>query len=76
MFHYRKADPTIPLNNQLRKDILVMKPSLVVLFTKQNRSWFDRLFEPTISTDMSFIAKTPLLVFRKKNIKEEKYAIR
>lgn len=75
MFHYRKADPTIPLNHQLRKDVLVMKPSLVVLFTKQNRSWFDRLFEPTISTDMSFIAKTPLLVFRKKNKKEEKYAI-
>lgn len=75
MFHYRKADPTIPLNNQLRKDVLVMKPSLVVLFTKQNRSWFDKLFEPTISTDMSFIVKTPLLVFRKENKKEEKYVI-
>lgn len=65
MFHYRKIDPIYPLNGQLRDDILVMKPSLVVLFTKQNRSWFNRLFEPTISTDMSFNAKTPLLVFRK-----------
>lgn len=65
MFRYRKTDPVFPLNDQLRKDVLVMKPSLVVLFTKQNRSWFNRLFAPTMSTDMSFSAKTPLLVFRK-----------
>ncbi|SFA92562.1 Nucleotide-binding universal stress protein, UspA family [Flavobacterium swingsii] len=68
-FHYRKTNPISPLNDQLREGILVMKPSLVVLFTKQNRSWFDRLFEPTTSTDMSFNAKTPLLVFRKKTNK-------
>jgi nucleotide-binding universal stress UspA family protein len=66
MFHYRETNPVYPLNDQLRKDILLMKPSLVVLFTKQNHSWFNRLFAPTISTDMSFSAKTPMLVFRKK----------
>jgi hypothetical protein len=54
IFHYRKTDPIYPLNDQLRKDVLVMKPSLVVLFTKQNRSWFNRLFAPTISIDMPF----------------------
>lgn len=67
MFHYRKIDPIFPLNSQLREDVLAMKPSLVVLFTKQNRRWFDRLFATTTSIDMSFNAKTPMLVFRKNN---------
>lgn len=65
MFHYRKTDPLFPLNTQLRDDVLAMNPALVVLFTKQNRRWFERLFEPTTAADMYFNAKTPLLVYKK-----------
>nr|WP_294938202.1 universal stress protein [uncultured Flavobacterium sp.] len=68
MFHYRRIDPMFPLCTELREDILLMKPSMLVLFTKQNRRWFERLFEPTVALDMYFNAKTPILAFRK-NIK-------
>lgn len=64
-FHYKKLDALYPLHDHLRSVISVIKPSLVVLFTKQNRKWFDRLLLSSESTQLSFIAKVPLLVLRK-----------
>ncbi|MCS7019587.1 MAG: universal stress protein [Cytophagales bacterium] len=40
------------------------KPSLLVMFTHE-RSWFDKLFNPSISQSVAFGTKTPLLVFKK-----------
>ena len=64
-FQYKKLNAIYPLNDHLRKAITLIKPSLVVLFTKQNRNWFDRLFLPSETAELSFTAKVPLLVYRK-----------
>ncbi|WP_250631761.1 universal stress protein [Rhodoflexus caldus] len=40
------------------------KPSLLVMFTHE-RSWFDKLFNPSISQSVAFGTRTPLLVFKK-----------
>ncbi|WP_310556949.1 universal stress protein [Flavobacterium sp.] len=71
LFHYKKLNPKFTLNYHIRKDVMLIKPSLLVLFTKQNRKWFDRLFATSHSTNMSFSTKVPMLVFRK----EEKQKI-
>lgn len=64
-FYYKKLDALYPLNDHLRKTIALFKPSLVVLFTKQNRKWYDRLLISSEANEFSFTSKVPLLVFRK-----------
>jgi nucleotide-binding universal stress UspA family protein len=54
------------LTYYMERDIKKEKPSLVALFTKQNRNWFSRMFLGSNSAEMSFVTHTPLLVFRKK----------
>ncbi|MBC8157073.1 hypothetical protein H7X64_02785 [Armatimonadetes bacterium] len=41
------------------------RPSLMIMFTEQNRSLFDRIFLSSKSAEYSFNAKVPLLVFQK-----------
>jgi len=65
-FHFKKQQIEKPLSSHLRADISRLKPSLVVLFTKQNRDWFDRLFLSSEAADLAFNSSTPLLTFRKK----------
>jgi nucleotide-binding universal stress UspA family protein len=64
-FHSRKLDSGTPLLEHLEKDISKAKPSLVVLFTRQNRNWFSRLFLSSLSSELAFDTKTPMLVFKK-----------
>ncbi len=64
-FHSRKLDSGTPLLEHLEKDITKAKPSIVILFTKQNRNWFDRLFLSSLSAELAFDTKTPMLVFKK-----------
>ncbi len=64
-FHFRKLNIENTLAHHLQKDIRNSRPSLVALFTKQNRGWYDRLFLSSKSAEISFNTKTPLLVFRK-----------
>ncbi len=65
-FQYKKLNPKYTINYHIKKDVMLLKASLVVLFTKQNRKWFDRLFATHHATNMSFNTKVPLLIFRKK----------
>ena len=65
-FHYRKLDDNKSLLSHLEKDIMLAKPSIVVLFTKQNRNWFKRLLLSSLSSELAFDTKTPMLVFKKK----------
>ncbi len=67
-FHLRNLDSGDPLIKQLEIEITKSEPSLVVVFTKQNRNWFDRLVLSSLSEDLAFDTKTPMLVF-KKNLK-------
>jgi hypothetical protein len=65
-FIFRKLNIEKSLATHLRNDIQKLKPSVVLLFTKQNRDWYERVFLSSKSADLSFDTKTPLLVFRKK----------
>lgn len=65
-FHFQKLNIEHSLAQHLQRDIRKSRPSLVALFTKQNRGWYDRLFLPSKSAAISFDTKTPLLVFRKR----------
>jgi nucleotide-binding universal stress UspA family protein len=64
-FNLRPLDSGTPLLDHLEKDISRSKPSIVVLFTKQNRNWFSRLFLSSLSAELAFDTKTPMLVFKK-----------
>ena len=50
----------------LQKQIRKQKPSVLVMFTDQNQSFFQKLFLPSTSAEYSFSALVPLLIFRKK----------
>lgn len=64
-FYLRKLDSGKPLLKLIEVEIALNKPSLVVVFTKQNRDWFDRLFLSSLSEELAFDTKTPMLVFKK-----------
>lgn len=64
-FSFIKQEVDDTLSECLAKDIQKLKPSILVLFTKQNRGWFDRLFPSGISADVAFKAKVPMLIFQK-----------
>lgn len=68
-FVLRHLDLEHSLTWFIERDIKKEKPSLVALFTKQNRSWFSRFFLGSNSAELSFATHTPLLVFRK-DVKE------
>ncbi len=64
-FHFKKLHIEHSLLDHLTADIRRTKPSLIALFTKQNRNWFDRLFLSSKTAELGFDTRTPLLVFRK-----------
>jgi len=66
-FHFRKMKIDKSISEHLQNDMTNHKPSIVVLFTKQNRSWIDRLFYRNNTKEVTFDAKTPLLVLKKKS---------
>ena len=63
-----KTSPRNP-DNSLIADIEVavrtIEPSIMVMFTEQNRNWFEKIFISSKSAEYSFNAKVPLLVFHK-----------
>jgi nucleotide-binding universal stress UspA family protein len=65
-FLFKKMDALYPVNDHLERAISQMKPSLVVLFTKQDRNWYDRLVLSSKSAQLSFTSKVPLLIYRKR----------
>lgn len=65
-FCFKRQEVEFTLSEHLRKYIQKIKPQLVILFTKPNHDWYDRLFLNINSTEMAFHSKIPLLVFRKR----------
>lgn len=64
-FVLKKQNIEYSISQHLEDDIKKEKASIVILFTKQNRNWFDRLFSRHESATMAFNAQVPLLIFRK-----------
>lgn len=65
-FHFRRQEIEKTLAQHLKKEIGSIKPDLLVLFTKTNKNWFERLFPSGESKALAFNTKYPLLVYRKK----------
>ncbi len=64
-FNFINRDPDTSLVADLETAVHKMKPSIMIMFTEQNRSWFEKIFLSSKSAKYSFDAKVPLLVFRK-----------
>jgi len=63
--HFEKNDGSHSLIENLEKQIRTRKPSVVVMFTNQKRTFFQKLFLSSKAEELSFQAKVPLLVFNK-----------
>ena len=63
--HLENANPVNTLISNIESAIQKSKPSMLIMFTKQNRSFFEKIFLSSNSAEYSFTAKVPLLVFNK-----------
>jgi hypothetical protein len=53
------------LVSDIEDAIKKINPSMMIMFTEQNRNWFEKIFLSSKSAEYSFDAKVPLLVFNK-----------
>ena len=63
---YRLSDPTASLADNLQEAARSLRPSMIVMFTDQKRSWFRRLVYPSQAERMSYNLSVPLLVMAKR----------
>ena len=63
--HFENANPLHTLISNIEFAVEKSKPSVLIMFTQQNRTFFQKLFLSSKSSDYSFNAKVPLLVFNK-----------
>lgn len=61
----KPRDFAITLVADIESALKKTKPSLMIMFTKQNEGFFSRLFLSSNSVDYSFLTTVPLLVFSK-----------
>ncbi len=66
-FQFKKLDIEFPLTHTIQRDLKKSKPSLLILFTKPNRNWFNRLFLSSQALELTFDIVTPMLVSKKLN---------
>jgi nucleotide-binding universal stress UspA family protein len=64
--HFEKNDGVHSIIENLQNQIKIRKPSIVIMFTNQNRTFFQKIFLSSKAEELSFEAKVPLLVFNKK----------
>lgn len=64
-FHITKKDILQPFITQLLKEVERLKPSVLVLFTRQNRSFLEKLFPSILAEELAFHPKVPMLIFSK-----------
>ncbi|MCQ6959182.1 universal stress protein [Mucilaginibacter aquariorum] len=62
---YRKMNIENTIIEEIDDVIAVIKPSILVLFTHQDRSAFDRMLFPGIAEEYCFCGNIPLLTFKK-----------
>lgn len=64
-FYFKKLNPEVSLLRHLQIDIMTIKPSIITMFAKEDRSWFEQLFQPLKTSEKGFNTRTPMLVFKK-----------
>jgi nucleotide-binding universal stress UspA family protein len=63
--HFEKNDAAHSLVENLQNQIRIRNPSVVIMFTNQERTLFQRIFFSSKTEELSFHLKVPLLVFNK-----------
>lgn len=63
--HYEKNDAVHSLVESLQRQVHLKKPSVVVMFTNQQRTIFQKIFLYSKTEALSFQLKAPLLAFQK-----------
>ncbi|ODS88818.1 MAG: hypothetical protein ABS44_07350 [Chryseobacterium sp. SCN 40-13] len=63
-------DVTQRLMTNLHDEIREKKPSVVVMFTHQEKKFWEKIFSPSKTEQLSFRLDVPLLVFRKEGKKQ------
>jgi len=61
----KPRDFVTPLISNIELAIKTLKPSMMIMFTKQQEGFFNRLLLSSNSVDFSFLTTIPLLVFSK-----------
>ena len=64
-FKITPRNPNNGLVADIEEAVKDIQPSVMVMFTEQNRNWFEKIFLSSKSAEYSFDAKVPLLVFHK-----------
>lgn len=67
--HIENNDVIHSLVENIQRQIKKIRPSVVIMFTNQERTLFQKFFFSSKAEELSFVAKTPLLVFKKEFIK-------
>jgi len=65
-YRLENIDISMNLVSNMQKAIRRIKPSILVMFTNQHQSFFEKLFLSSSTADYSMESSVPLLVFRKK----------
>lgn len=60
-----QKDPGFTVIQLLKSQIASQRPSVVILFTNQERTFFQKLFGSSTAEKLSFDSKVPLLIFNK-----------
>ncbi len=62
----KKADPAETIISNLEVEVRKSKPSILIMFSRQKRSFLDKIFLSSKTAEYSFRINVPLLVFGKK----------
>lgn len=65
-FYFKKLNLETSLLHHLQVAIMKAKPSIITMFAKKDRNWFEQLFQPFKTSEKGFNTTTPMLVFKKK----------
>lgn len=60
-----KNNYELPLLESIAKYVTKSKPELLIMFTKREKSFFERLFLPSKSAELTYTTKVPVLIYSK-----------
>lgn len=61
----QKNNIELSLLEKIKKYLQKSKPELLIMFTKQEKSFFERIFLPSKSAELTYSTKVPVLIFPK-----------
>lgn len=65
VLNIKKDNLELSLVEKITKYIQICKPELLIMFTKRKKSFFESLFLPSKSAELTYSTKIPVLIFSK-----------